>query len=303
MRATESIVFGVVLPTFKRSDRLQKAIESVRAQTYPGWKIVVVNDSGAEAVGAEPLLLKTFQYNGSKQLQSIVYLKNTQNMGVGYSRNRALEALCSEVDFVVFLDDDDFFDADALRCAADFIRQNPSCLWCVSRRVNAVNGASITQLKKQKAQYNYLLDCMIQKNFRKDATHFIAASVLHQHPIRFDEHIRTGGEWRFFCRLAEVVPMFCFFEGGVTYGEYLAQGLSERNAADIRFKLGEKKAFLDYLWTKKSFRRKKWSLLFSLIKHYKRQGMQKELGELRRQSRVHLNAMERAAFRAAEIIF
>ena len=88
-----SSLVSVVIPTYYRKDRLCRAIQSIKNQTYDNIEIVVVDDSGekfAQFVVAE------------YDLQYIAQEKNC-----GPNRARTVGAQTATGDYIQFLDDDD----------------------------------------------------------------------------------------------------------------------------------------------------------------------------------------------------
>jgi glycosyltransferase involved in cell wall biosynthesis len=98
-------LFSVVVPTYNRFLRLQRALKSIAAQTMQDYEIIVVDDCSTDQT---PALLDTLQ---SEQIRT---LRNDPNRGVSGSRNRG----CADArgEFIVFLDDDDQLRPVALEC-------------------------------------------------------------------------------------------------------------------------------------------------------------------------------------------
>ena len=92
----------IVIPTYRREDRVERAVLSALNQTYPYVKVVVVDDNGKgndHQLNTEQILGKYIRNN------KITYLVNEVNSGGSFSRNQGL--FSCESDFVTFLDDDD----------------------------------------------------------------------------------------------------------------------------------------------------------------------------------------------------
>lgn len=87
---------SVVLPTADRADVLDGAIESVRAQTYEDWRLVVV-DGGSD--DRTPKLVRGYDD------PRIRYLRQDDSVGVSAARNRGIDATNGEI--VAFVDSDD----------------------------------------------------------------------------------------------------------------------------------------------------------------------------------------------------
>lgn len=96
---------SVIIPTYKRSDYLTRAVNSVLSQSYENIEVIVVDDNGNDS----PFRAKTEQmmkdyYFGNEKVK---YIKNEKNIGGANSRN--VGAKLASGDFLCFLDDDDVF--------------------------------------------------------------------------------------------------------------------------------------------------------------------------------------------------
>ena len=87
---------SVIIPTFNQAAFLRQAVESVRAQTYPHYEIIVVNDASTDS---------TQTYLQSQT--DLHVMCNTTNSGPSFSRNQGLRVTRGE--YVAFLDGDDLF--------------------------------------------------------------------------------------------------------------------------------------------------------------------------------------------------
>ena len=91
-------IVTVVIPTFNRLALLREAVESVKAQTYDDWELLVVDDGSTD---------QTAEYVQAEQDQRIDLIRSVhcgivgavRNLGVSQARGR----------FVAFLDSDDLW--------------------------------------------------------------------------------------------------------------------------------------------------------------------------------------------------
>ena len=111
---------SVVLPTFNRLQFLEPAIESVYAQTFSDWELIIADD------GSD---LETRQYLQSLANHSrvtVVCLPHTGRPSV--VRNAALMRATGE--YVAFLDSDDLWAARKLERQIETLRARVECRWC-----------------------------------------------------------------------------------------------------------------------------------------------------------------------------
>jgi glycosyltransferase involved in cell wall biosynthesis len=107
-----SIPISVVLPTWNRAHLVHKAIDSVLAQTYRDFELVVVNDGSTDDTAA------ALARYGDR-----IRVVHRENGGPSQSRNSGVEA--ARHDWVAFLDDDDEFDPEMLAAHAAGVRAHP----------------------------------------------------------------------------------------------------------------------------------------------------------------------------------
>jgi GT2 family glycosyltransferase len=89
-------VVSVVLPTYNRTESLNRAIESVLNQRFEDFELLVVDDGSTENTKA---IVEEFDD------ERLVYFEHEVNRGGSAARNTGIEASTGE--YVAFLDDDD----------------------------------------------------------------------------------------------------------------------------------------------------------------------------------------------------
>jgi glycosyltransferase involved in cell wall biosynthesis len=108
---------SVIIPTYNRVDMLKRAIDSVKKQTYPALEIIVVNDNSSDG---------TYDYLESLCLEGreLKILHNQKNLNAGKNRQIGYQNCSGE--YIVFLDDDDFYtDVDFFIKAIEIFSLNP----------------------------------------------------------------------------------------------------------------------------------------------------------------------------------
>ena len=101
MSARDTLV-SVVLPTYKRSEYLERAIASVDAQTHGNWQLLVIDDNDPGTTYSEATGRFMQRYAGDSRIR---YIRHDRNKGGGAARNTGIKYADGEV--VAFLDDDD----------------------------------------------------------------------------------------------------------------------------------------------------------------------------------------------------
>lgn len=95
---------SVVIPTFKRSDVLSRSIDSVLAQTYSNYEIIVVDDNNPDSDERKNTENVMRVYADQHKIK---YIKHSKNRNGSAARNTGIKA--SSGKYIMFLDDDDEF--------------------------------------------------------------------------------------------------------------------------------------------------------------------------------------------------
>jgi glycosyltransferase involved in cell wall biosynthesis len=116
-----SPVVSVILPTHNRLRLLAEAIESVRAQTFADWEIVVVDDGSTDGT-AEYLsdLAVTEPRVRVVRLPRTGRIPRLRNIAAGEARGR----------YLAFLDSDDFWHPEKLAKQLAALAAEPEARWC-----------------------------------------------------------------------------------------------------------------------------------------------------------------------------
>lgn len=104
---------GVVIPSFNAEDTLGRAVRSVIAQSYPNWRMVIVDDASAmpQEMAIADLIVD----------DRIEVIRLDVNGGAGNARNVGIQALDTE--WIAFLDSDDEWTPDKLREQLSYIER------------------------------------------------------------------------------------------------------------------------------------------------------------------------------------
>lgn len=106
---------SVIVPTYKRADRLKKALCSITSQSYSNLEIVVVNDN----IPGSDWDLSTTQALQEFCDSRLKVLHTSGQSGGGAARNFACRRASGE--YLAFLDDDDEFLSDKVETQLNFM--------------------------------------------------------------------------------------------------------------------------------------------------------------------------------------
>jgi glycosyltransferase involved in cell wall biosynthesis len=114
---------SIILPTFDRLAYLVPAVESVFAQTFTDWELIVADDGSGQEVHS---FLQSLE---ARPNVKVVRLAHTGRPAM--VRNAALRSAGGE--FIAFIDSDDLWLPQKLRAQIDSLRAHPARQWSYTR--------------------------------------------------------------------------------------------------------------------------------------------------------------------------
>jgi glycosyltransferase involved in cell wall biosynthesis len=105
----------VIIPTYKTAQYIAETLDSVLAQTFTDFEIIVVNDGSPDTPELEQVL--------QPYVSRIHYIVQS-NRGLSGARNTAMRVARGE--YVAFLDSDDVWETNYLAVQVDMMRRDPT---------------------------------------------------------------------------------------------------------------------------------------------------------------------------------
>lgn len=102
---------SIIMPTYNCGRFIRESIDSVIAQTYSNWELLIVDDCSTD---------NTEEIVSSFEDLRIHYQSNAHNMGAALTRNEALKIAKGQ--YVAFLDSDDLWEPDKLEKQIAFMQ-------------------------------------------------------------------------------------------------------------------------------------------------------------------------------------
>jgi glycosyltransferase involved in cell wall biosynthesis len=208
------IRFAVILPTYNRPDYLIASIQSVLAQTYPHWLLIISNDCS------------TVDYRAVAPWLSdprIHYIVRDTNGGCNAARNTAIDAAMNlDADYLALMGDDETLDPQCIETAVGVIGQHPDIGWFMSNTAGATKPSSHRITRE--GVYDWLDDYVYGKALRGDKTHIISTRALGG--IRFDGRYRASNMWPFHMRLAQRTKIYAYTYPSKNI-DYLSDGITK----------------------------------------------------------------------------
>lgn len=189
----EKALVSVVIPTYKRPENLLRAIESVKAQTYPYIEIIVVDDNG---IGTEWQQFTQGMLHELIEDKSILYIVHEVNKNGSAARNTGFAA--SKGAFVNFLDDDDVFEPTKIEKQMKWLAKHDETFGaCIcNTHIVGFNRSFTTQVTKEG---NLVQEVLIGEACFNTSTVLFRRETFHA-INGFDESFRRHQDWELYVR-------------------------------------------------------------------------------------------------------
>ena len=128
---------SVIIPTYNRSWIIKEAIDSVLAQDYKEFELIVVDDGSTDHTS-----------DVLDSSRNVIKVLSQKNKGVSAARNRGIAEASGQ--FIAFLDSDDLWLPQKLSAQIEFFNQTPNALICQTEEVWIRNGLRVNPKKRHK---------------------------------------------------------------------------------------------------------------------------------------------------------
>jgi glycosyltransferase involved in cell wall biosynthesis len=186
---------SVIMPAYNGDRFIKQAIESVLAQTYPHWELIVVDDGSTD---------NTAQVVSSFKDSRIIYLYQ-ENRGQAAALNHGLEV--AQGVYVTTLDVDDWYTPNSLGDRAEFLDTNAQYdvvygdgIFCDK------DGNPLKRFSELRTDtiMGDVFDVMLTNSFfGTGANVMVRTSAVEKYRLRYDESIVWCQDYDFYLRLAE----------------------------------------------------------------------------------------------------
>lgn len=135
---------SVIMPNYNGAKYIKDSIDSVLAQTYQNWELIIVDDCSTD---------NSLEVIAQYQDERIKVFKNEKNSGAAVSRNKAIENATGR--YIAFLDSDDLWLENKLALQLEFMQKKDCAFSFTDYKVINQSGEFITNYSVSKDTYEY----------------------------------------------------------------------------------------------------------------------------------------------------
>ena len=108
---------SIIVPVYNARKFIRETLDSVMAQTYPSWELLLIEDVSTDGTAAV-----IEEYVREKEEQRIRLIRQPENRGAARARNRGLEEAKGR--YIAYLDADDLWEPEKLQHQLLFMEKN-----------------------------------------------------------------------------------------------------------------------------------------------------------------------------------
>ncbi len=143
----EKIKYSILVPVFNKKEFLMKYFTRIASQSFDNYEVVVVDDASSD--GSYEYLKNTYN--------NIHLIRNSENHGLGYTRNVLIQNAKGE--YIIFVDPDDYIETDLLSVVDKNIED-----FDILRYQNVIEPMTPNRIEQEKGKDKYRYGCMPVEN-------------------------------------------------------------------------------------------------------------------------------------------
>lgn len=204
---------SVIIPTYKGSDKINRAVDSVLAQTYENIEVIVVDDNGGGTQEQIKTASAMEKYDGKVNVK---YIFHDINRNGAVARNTGIKA--SNGEFLCFLDDDDEYLPHKIESQVREFEKLDESYGMMVGSVKVIEG-NYESVSKGEFKKDFLYEYLSHQADACSSTVMVRSRVLGT-VKEWDESFRRHQDWEFFARVAASFNVFCIDNIGVLKYKY-----------------------------------------------------------------------------------
>ena len=184
---------SVIIPTYNRKHSLSRTLDSVLAQSFQPFEIIVIDDGSTD--GTADWLKSNYL-----SIKSI----SQSNQGVSSARNIGIKQ--AEGNWIALLDSDDEWLPDKLAKQVQALKENREFLFCHTNEIWIRNGVRVNQQKKHQKYGGHIFEKCLDMCRVSPSSSLFHKLVLDDVGL-FDEKLKVCEDYDLWLRISAQYPV------------------------------------------------------------------------------------------------
>ena len=198
-----AIRFSIIIPLYNKASYIQKALESIVAQTYKEWECIIIDDGSTdESAAVARCCIQRYQ------AESKIRILSQPNKGVAAARNNGVKAAHNE--YICFLDADDWWEDSFLQEMDCLIGTYPDAGLYATNYIYFKPGKTRVALNLHSGYINYPKAYLLGEAMPVCSSAVCIPRSIMDETGGFPENITLGEDFLLWARVALFYPVaFC----------------------------------------------------------------------------------------------
>jgi glycosyltransferase involved in cell wall biosynthesis len=189
MTKNKTPLVSVIMPAFNSEKYIGEAIDSILAQTYKHFELIIINDGSVD---------KTAEIVTSYNDKRIKYFDNGTNLGIPKSSNKAI--IYSKGKYIAILDQDDIAAKDRFEIQVKYLENKPEVAVCGSfYEVFNENSSIIT---RQPLMPKQIKTRLFFENPMGNPTVMMRNQIFKKDHLYYDESLKISSDFDLWCKVS-----------------------------------------------------------------------------------------------------
>ena len=217
------LAVSIIVPAYNISQHIQETLDSILAQTFTDYEIIIINDGSPDTAELERVLEP---YKGR-----FVYLKQP-NRGVSAARNHGIRH--ARADYIAFLDGDDLWKPEFLKKQVEAMQRDPSLdlIYTDSIIFGPTPSAGRRYMELNPSERPVTLESLLARRANVITSCVLARRSAILDAGLFDEDYRYSEDFDLWCRMASLGKRIDFQAEAL--GARRAGGVTSNTAAYMK---------------------------------------------------------------------
>ena len=215
---------SVIIPTYNRFPLVKDAVDSVLAQDFEDFELIVVDDGSTDGTADQ---IKKY---GTR----VKLLQHAENRGVSAARNSGL--LHSRGKYIAFLDSDDLWMKGKLNTQVAFLDDNPQYPLCYTDEIWIRKGKRVNPMRRHAKYSGWIFEKCLPLCIISPSSAMMRRTLFSKVGL-FDEVLPVCEDYDFWLRVSARFPVFFINKKLITKRGGHADQLSHRFWGNDRFRV------------------------------------------------------------------